>query len=210
MRGKPTFRLALAGVLLSGALLGQKTTQLTGRITDQSAAVIPGANLTVINEDTGIKRATESNELGYYTVPLLQPGHYRVTVQKEGFRPLTRSGITLEVEQTARVDFVLELGAVTESVQVTADVSRVDTVSSVLKEVVDARRIRELPLNGRDANQLIFLLPGVYTTNDTSGLQQGGSARGIVNPGVSSNGARSNMVNYTLDGGISHTTPTRT
>jgi hypothetical protein len=189
----------LAGGLLAGVIIGQKTTQLTGRITDQSAAVIPGANLTVINEETGIKRETESNELGYYTVPLLQPGHYRVTVQKEGFRPLTRSGITLEVEQTARVDFVLELGAVTESVQVTADISRVDTVSSVLKEVVDERRIRELPLNGRDATQLIFLLPGVYNTNDTSGLRQGGSGRGIVSPGVASNGARSNMVHYTLD-----------
>ena len=68
----------------------------------------------------------------------------------------------------------MEVGSVAEAVKVTANASKVDTQTATLKEVVDERRIRELPLNGRDANQLIFLLPGVYNTNDTSGLQQGG------------------------------------
>ena len=90
----------------------------------------------------------------------------------------------------------------------TANASKVDTQTATLKEVVDERRIRELPLNGRDANQLIFLLPGVYNTNDTSGLQQGGSARGVVQPGVASNEARANMVNYSLDGAFHNDTYT--
>ncbi len=182
-------------------LLAQRTTQLTGRITDPTDAVVPAADVTVTNEDTGIRRETKSNELGYYVVPLLQPGRYAVTVQKQGLRTIRRSGITLEVDQAARVDFVMEVGTVAETVQVTANVAAVDTQSATLKEVVDERRIRELPLNGRDATQLILLLPGVYgTARDNSGLRQAGSGRGIVQVGIASNGARGNMINYMLDG----------
>jgi hypothetical protein len=182
-------------------LLAQRTTQLTGRITDATAAVIPGAEITVTSEDTGIRRDTTSNELGYFVVPLLQPGRYSVMVQKAGLRPIRQSGITLEVDQAARLDFVMEVGSVSESIQVSANVTLVDTQSSTLKSVVDERRIKELPLNGRDATQLVLLLPGVYgTVRDNSGLRQAGSGRGIVQAGVASNGARGNMVNYTLDG----------
>ena len=81
----------LIGVAVA-ALLAQRTTQLTGRITDATNAVIPGADVTVTNEDTGIRRQTNSNELGYYVVPLLQPGRYSVMVEKQGLRPIRRSG----------------------------------------------------------------------------------------------------------------------
>src|SRR5262249_2969541 len=96
--------------------------------------------------------------------------------------------------------FALQVGAVTEKVEVTANASLVETQSATLKGVVEEQRIRELPLNGRDAAQLILLMPGVYGTTDTSGLQHGGSARGVSQPGISSNGGRGNMVNYSLDG----------
>ena len=212
MSGRRMALLALLVCLLAGGttnLFGQRTTQLSGRIADPTGAVVPGATVVVIHDDTKIQRDTTSNELGYYTVPLLQPGRYRVTVRKEGFRPVTRSGITLEVDQAARVDFLLEVGTVTETVEVTANVSTVDTHSVTLKEVIDQRRIRELPLNGRDPTQLILLLPGVYgTTADASGLRQGGSGRGVVQPGISSNGARGNMVNYGLDGAFHNDTYT--
>lgn len=182
-------------------VLAQRTTQLTGRITDATAALIPEADITVTNEDTGIRRETKTNELGYFVVPLLQPGRYSVMVQKQGLRPIRQSGIRLEVDQAARVDFVMEVGSISESVQVTANVALVDTQSATLKAVVDERRIRELPLNGRDATQLVLLLPGVYgTVRDNSGLRQAGSGRGIVQAGIASNGARGNMVNYMLDG----------
>lgn len=188
---------------------GQRTTaQLTGVITDATGAIVPGARIAVINEATGIRRESESNQLGYYTVSLLPPGSYRMSVQKDGFRTINRTGITLEVDQVARIDLAMEVGTLAEVVEVTANASKVDTQTSTLKEVVDERRIRELPLNGRDATQLIFLLPGVYSTNDTSGLRQGGSGRGIVQPGVASNGARGNMVNYTLDGAFHNDTYT--
>jgi Carboxypeptidase regulatory-like domain/TonB-dependent Receptor Plug Domain len=195
-------RLISATVALGLAAIcfAQRTTEVSGRITDASQAVITNATVTVTNVDTRIERTTASNELGYYTVALLPPGNYQITVQHEGFRPITQSGITLVVDQTARVDFALQVGAVTEKVEVTANASLVETQSSTLKGVVDEHRIRELPLNGRDAAQLILLMPGVYGTTDTSGLQQGGSARGVIQPGISSNGARGNMVNYSLDG----------
>src|SRR5215471_4885245 len=135
-------------------------------------------------------------------------GNTRSQFRKDGFRLLTRTGITLEVDQAARIDFSMEVGSVAKAVEVTANATKVDTQTATLKEVVDERRIRELPLNRRDANQLIFLLPGVYNTNDTSGLQQGGSARGVVLPGVASNGARANMVNYSLDGAFHNDTYT--
>ena len=140
-------RLAVVAIFLlglAGVSLGQRTTQLVGRITDPSGSVIPSAAIDVTNVDTGVQRKTTSNELGYYTVPLLPPGSYRITVQKEGFRPISRSGITLVVDQAARIDFVMELGAVTETIQVTANVSDVDTQTVTLKAVVDERRIREL------------------------------------------------------------------
>ncbi len=191
-----------AGVWLAGApvALAQQTAQIAGRVTDPTGAVIPGAEIAVNNEETGIRRETNSNELGYYSVPILPPGKYRVSVHKDGFRPITRTGMTLEVDQAARIDFVMEVGLVSESVEVTANVSTVDLQTATLKSVVDERRIRELPLNGRDATQLVALVPGIYGTNDTSGLRQGSSAPNIVQPGFAANGARGNMVNYALDG----------
>jgi hypothetical protein len=189
-------------------MLAQGTAQLTGRITDATAAVVPAAAVSVINTGTGAKRNLESNDTGYYTAALLPPGSYQITVQKQGFRPITRTGIRLEVDQAARVDFVLDVGTLTEAVSIEANISTVDTQTSTLKSVVDERRIRELPLNGRDATQLVLLLPGVYTTNDTNGLRNGGSGRGLVQPGFASNGARSNMVNYALDGAFHNDTYT--
>src|SRR5437763_776002 len=149
---------------LATVCFGQRTTEVNGRVTDASQAVITNASVTVMNVDTRTERTTVSNDLGYYSVPLLGPGNYQIIVQHEGFRPITRSGITLVVDQTARVDFVMQVGAVTEKVEVTANASVVETQSSTLKGVVDEQRIRELPLNGRDAGQLILLMPGVYGT----------------------------------------------
>ena len=190
-------------------LFAQRTNaQLTGVVSDATGAVIPRAEIVVANDDTKIARNTVTNQLGYYTVPLLPPGNYRISVRKQGFRPIERTGITLQVDQVARIDFAMEVGTFAEAIEVTANASKVDTQTSTLKEVVDERRIRELPLNGRDATQLIFLLPGIYSTNDTSGLRQGGSGRSIVQPGVASNGARGNMVNYTLDGAFHNDTYT--
>jgi len=140
------FRNSLLAVILAGGttcLLAQRTTaDIVGAITDSTGSVIAKAQITVTNESTGIKRDTASNEIGNYSAPLLPPGEYRVMVQSPGFHPVTRTGITLDVDQTARIDFVLEFGAVSESVQVAANASLVDTQTATLKEVIDQRRIQ--------------------------------------------------------------------
>lgn len=191
---------AFAMLLPAIAFAQGNTAQLTGSVTDETGAAVPGVRIEVIQDGTGIRRQGRTNGLGFYAVPQLPPAQYRLTLQHQGFRSITRSGILLAVGEVARVDLVLQVGQVSESVEVSADATHVDTQTATLGAVVDERRIRELPLNGRDATQLIGLLPGIVGTTDTSGLRQGGSGRGIVQPGYASNGARSNMINYSLDG----------
>jgi len=98
-----------AAILLSQAMFGQ-TAQITGRVVDTTEAIVIGTNISVINPQTGLKWQASTNESGYYAVPLLPPGQYDILAQKTGFRPLTRTGIMLEVGQVARVDFKLEVG----------------------------------------------------------------------------------------------------
>jgi len=106
-------RLTLVAIFLcipASYLLAQRTTaEIVGTITDSSGGTITQAQVNVINQDTGIRRGVSTNELGNYSVPLLPPGSYRITVQYQGFHPVTRTGITLAVDQTARIDFVLEV-----------------------------------------------------------------------------------------------------
>lgn len=164
------FSVLVLVVFAAGAGWAQSTTaQITGRITDPSDAVVPGAAVTVVNVDTGIKRETKSNELGNYAVPLLLPGTYRITVRKEGFWPKTQSGIELQVNQTARVDFVLELGAVTEAVEISTAAPLLAQETSSLGQVVDHTKIISLPLNGRSPFRLVQLTPGVVSTPAASG-----------------------------------------
>src|ERR1051326_2754111 len=106
----------IAGAVTLGTCLAQTSTaQITGTVTDASSAAVPNAKVTAENMSTGIQRGTISSAEGYYTIPYLQPGKYAITVQKEGFRPINRSGITLNVSQSAKIDFVLEVGTVTET-----------------------------------------------------------------------------------------------
>src|SRR5215475_11815132 len=115
-------RVLFLSVLASaaGTTALSQTAQVTGRVSDQSGAVVPGAQITLTNTATGINRESVSNDDGYFTIPLVQPGEYRITVKKDGCKPVIQSGVTLNVEQVARLDFKLELGAVTEVVNVEA------------------------------------------------------------------------------------------
>src|SRR5438477_9318431 len=101
-------------LIAASPVYAQLTAQLTGVIRDVSGAIVPGAAVTVVNEGTGIKWDAKANQDGIYTVPLLQPGNYRVSVQAPGFRAVSRSGVQLEVAQTAALDFTLEVGAASE------------------------------------------------------------------------------------------------
>ena len=118
------------------ASFGQTPTgQMTGAIKDASGAAVPGADVVVSNVDTGVQRNTSSNDEGYYAIPLLPPGNYRLTVRKEGFKPVTRSGLTLAVDQVARIDFTVDVGSITDTVDVVATAPVVEQESAAMGTV---------------------------------------------------------------------------
>ncbi len=166
-----------------------------GSIQDASGAVVPSAEIRVANARTGITRTTVSNQSGDYVVSQLPIGEYSVRVEANGFKAYLQQGISVQVDENRQVNVVLELGSVTESVEVAAELVQVETRSGALREVIDHQRIVELPLNGRNPLQLQYLVPGV---GGITGKDQ------AQNDSVSINGSRSNANNYQLDGGDNH------
>ncbi len=183
-------RLGLLAVwLMAGASLSfGQTATLSGRVADATEAVIPGVKITVTNEATAAKREVETNESGYYTVPLLSPGRYQILVESEGFNAINRTGVILEVDQRAEVNFSLKIGAVTEQIEVTADAVQLNTVDASRGQVIENRRIVDMPLNGRNYTQLALLSAGA--------VQPVGGRFG----GFSVGGQRTTQNNYLLDG----------
>jgi outer membrane receptor protein involved in Fe transport len=173
-----------------------QTAQVTGRISDQTGAVVPGAKITVIHIGTGLSRETVTNNEGYFTIPLLNPGEYRVTVKKDGFIPLIQSGVILQVGQVLRLDYTLETGVLAESVSVSATTAALDTETSSLGKVVDQQRIQNLPLLGRNPYSLVALVPGARPSAGLNDLPVDQISQSFV----SINGARGNQNEYLLDG----------
>jgi len=189
MKQKYLFIVVALAILLAWApgVLAQTAT-ITGRVTDSTEAVVPGATVRIINVATGSERVVQNNEVGYYTVPNLPPGKYRIEVEAQGFKKINRSGITLKVDQQAEINFTLEVGAVTEQIEVTADAVQLNTVNASRGQVIENQRIVEMPLNGRNYNQLALLSAGT--------VQPVGGRYG----GFSVNGQRTTQNNFILDG----------
>jgi len=199
MKQHSIYRLSLfCAVLLACPISAlAQTAQVTGRITDQAGAVVPGAQITLTNTATGINRETASNDEGYFTLPLLNPGEYRIAVKKDGFKPLVQPSVTLQVNQVARLDYTLETGAVTEMVNVTAaPTAALETETSSLGKVVDQQRIQNLPLLGRNPYSLVALVPGARPSAGLNDLPVDQISQSFV----SINGARGNQNEYLLDG----------
>ncbi len=195
--------LALAAGLATVSGLGQTTSQLTGVVRDATGAVIPGAEITVTNQATGVERKTLTNELGLYTVPFLPPGDYRVVVQKEGFRQAVENRLRLEVNQVARLDFTLELGPVTEAIEVTGAAPLIESDSSAVGQVIETKAIQDLPLNGRNFVQLAILGPGVVGVGYGARMTiMSGKRPDDLRPGseLFSNGNREGSNNFLVDG----------
>src|SRR5215831_8020293 len=191
MRG--TLFLLFAVAATSIAAFGQRITgTIEGRVVDPTGAVLPGVEITVTNQQTQQTRTTITNELGLYNAPLLQPGEYDVKVSLPGFKSELRRGIIVEVDRNARVDVQLQVGNVAESVEVTADAPLIQTDTSSLGQVIDTRRVAELPLNGRQFLSLATLTPGVQPNVEGSNLS---TQQGSVNV----NGAREEFNNFLLD-----------
>ena len=153
----------LAGLCLIAALasFGQTQGTIQGVVSDTSGAIIPGASITVVNDATGVSRTTTTNEAGFYTVPALNPGQYTLTAESDGFAPVERPSARLEVGQTLRADFSLNVGSVTEVVEVSAAAQLLQTEQTDVGQVIDSKRILEMPLNGRNYLQLAQFTVGV-------------------------------------------------
>jgi len=137
---------------------------VTGVVRDSGGAVLAEAAVVVTNVATGISVTTRTNADGIYTVPSLRPGEYSLAVERAGFTRTIRSGVTLQVAQVVRLDLTLQPGQVTESVEVVGAASLLENQTSSRGAVIDQRKIVDLPLNGRDYNQLALLTPGVLPT----------------------------------------------
>jgi hypothetical protein len=180
----------------------QATGELTGTITDSSGAVIPGAKVTATNEATGITSEVTSNNNGHYTVPFLRPGGYRIDVQQEGFRGVSRAGVQLQVAQAVKVDFALEVGAVTETIDVTDTTPLLDAATNVIGGVVTTDKLMNIPLKGRNTNAFMHLVPGVK-------VQRGSLNQPVLESHwqfFSINGNRPNQNLFLLDGGNNNDT----
>lgn len=158
-------KLLLTGIFLIGvstALQAQGVrATLVGRVTDESGALVPAAKITVTNAGTNEVRVAAPFADGEYSVPQLLPGEYMVSAEAAGFRKEVIKGVVLETGQSARLDIVLKVGAVTETVEVTASTPLISSENASVGSVVEQRRIVELPLNGRDYLQLAQMAPGV-------------------------------------------------
>src|SRR5262245_8214841 len=193
--------LLYAGLMfcLTGAARAQ-TSEVTGRVTDQAAAIVDGAEITITNIDTGASRRAVTNSEGYYTVPLLQPGRYRLTARKDGFKPIARDGVMLEVGQTARLDFTLEAGNVTDTVTITEQAPLLASETSSLGQVIDGKKITNIPLNGRSPFRLVQLTPGVLSSNSANGQFGDIPVNTTFDSNFSINGGRSQSNEVTIDG----------
>ncbi len=152
-------RKCFLGLVITLPLHAQ-TASIQGIVQDQTQAVIASAQITVTNLDTGLRREAATNESGFYTLPALPVGRYKIAAAQRGFSTSEIPGIKLDVGQTARADFVLKPGAVTESVSVTAAAALLDSETATVGQVIDNKRIVELPLNGRNYLELARLTAG--------------------------------------------------
>ena len=167
MSGK-LYSLAAFLVLATGTASAQHYATILGKVTDASGAVVPNAQVTATNTQTGLERTTTTTSTGDYELPALPiTGSYRIVVSRTGFQQQQIDGITLEVDQKARFDVVLKPGAVTEKVTVSEQAPLVTTDSGSVGQVIDNRSVLDLPLNGRNFVSLVSLTPGV--SNDPRG-----------------------------------------
>ncbi len=183
-------------LLCGGMGLLAQTAQITGRVTDSAGGIMAGATVAVINTETGVRRELVSNEEGYYTAPLLARGTYSLQARQAGFKEALRSGLSLDEGQVLRIDFTMEIGQVTERVEVSGAAPLLATESATVSTVVTNQKILDMPTVGRNPLQFALLVPGVRAAGSYGDLPvsafSGGRAA-IGGGGVSTN-------NYMVDG----------
>ena len=193
-----TITRIVLGVLFASASLLAQTSQIDGNVRDASGLGIPGAAIKATQTQTGVVRTASSGPDGGYVLPNLPVGPWLLEVTKEGFSKYVQSGIVLQVDTTPTIDVSMKVGAVNEQVTVEASAAQVESHTSSIGQVVDSQRVLEMPLNGREVHELIFLAgmanyPGAASLN---------TVRNYPTVVVSVAGGTPDSVSYSLDGVI--------
>jgi hypothetical protein len=189
--------LLLLAIFLPGTSFAQTgAASLTGIVSDQSGASVPGATVTATNQATNVAYTALSNEAGNYTITSVPVGTYVVKAELASFKMATTKPIAVEAKQIVRLDFKLEVGGLEQSVEVSGQSPVLQTESTTVGEVISGTTLSSLPLNGRNTGQLSLLLPGVVTPNPSTftAIRNFGGGRPYVN------GNREQTNNYTIDG----------
>ena len=199
MRAFILFALSAAAAMAQTA-----STQILGLVTDPTGSIIPGAVVRAKRVETGDVRSTTSNDTGNYIFPLVDSGAYEVSCAAAGFKTEIRRGISLELNQKARIDFQMQIGQSAETIEVSSAAPLLKTEDATLGSVVEQRRIVELPLNGRNFAQAATLMPGVVFGSARMGVDGNQTIGTRAMPGqivgLSANGQRDANQNITLDG----------
>jgi hypothetical protein len=180
-RTLPISLFLLASLFAASAFSQVDTATLSGRVTDASGAVVAGAQITVVDTDTNFTSDTKSNGEGFYRVPSLRPGPYRLTVTNAGFKAYVRDGLDLRVGDSIEINVGLEVGAATESVKVTAEAAQLQTETSSSGAVLEGNYLQQLPLYQRYVESAFFLLPNI----DGAGITYAGNLQGWHIDGLS-------------------------
>jgi outer membrane receptor protein involved in Fe transport len=205
-------RALMVVVLLTAAAApatAQATGSITGLITDQSGAIMPGVTVEATNTATGLVRNSVTGGDGFYSIPLLQPGRYDVKATLTGFKPVVRERIDVTVGDTSRADIRLVVGGLEENVTVTVETPLVETSHATLGITIDQQKVTELPLNGRNFTQLGTLIPGVVAPPGGLGGSAGDATPGgfgAATSGFNVNGMRNQSNNFLLDGASNNDT----
>src|SRR5437867_7263534 len=181
-------------VLASAVGGGQATAQISGTVRDASGAVLPGVEITATQTEQGIARTTITNETGFYVLPSLPLGHYRLEAALAGFRTFVQTGILLQVNSNIVINAALEVGQVAQTVEVQANAAQVETRSFGVGQVIETQRILDLPLNGRNVTDLVTL-SGLAV--QTAASRAFGMRTGVL---ISVVGGATDGVQYFLDG----------
>src|SRR5687768_4279005 len=187
---------ALVLALSVSSAFAQATGQISGVVADNSGGVVPGVTVFAVESGTGISLDTVTGANGRYSFLSLRSTTYEIRAELAGFRTVKQTDVVLQANQNLTLNITLELGELSETVTVAGEASTVDITQSTLSEVVDSKRIVELPLNGRDAARLSMLVSGMVVTevNQESGKTIPGALR------LSTNGTESRQASFRLDG----------
>ncbi|MFN7931976.1 MAG: TonB-dependent receptor [Bryobacteraceae bacterium] len=192
--------IVLCAAMYASQLFSQTFGEITGTVSDASGAAIVNAGVTITNLSTNQTRQAQTSGSGDYTVPFLVPGRYKLEARSAGFKASVAPERTLQVGDVLRVDFTLEVGNVTESVQVEGSVEMLQTSSTATGTVIEQRGIVELPLNGRNYLQLVRLSPNVAAEMPAGGQASGRQGGERANQALSIAGMRQQYNRFTLDG----------